>query len=208
MNDLYQTLLEKIKSSNTEQYQFKPIEHQLDITQKMSRINVDNQLQTIKKDYRTQLDKQIYNIAQNIVFNFFSLSDDKFYAIILRTKAWGLAICIQQFIMHYYLFLKNNNRLRQFVILHFNKIVLIVCSIIQKQLITKINLQSFKSSNKELKQLEQDLVATQKQIEDQLPQEQIKNKIVQPIKTEDDAAKLKADILADLKATNTQIESI
>lgn len=208
MADIYQTLLQKIKADNTSQYQFKPTQHQIDINQKMSRTNVDSELQIVKKDNRNQLDKQIYNISQNIVFNFFSLSNQKFYAIILRCKQWGLPICIQQFIMHYYLYLKTDNRLRQFVMLHFNKIALIVCSIIQMQLINKLNLQSFKSNSKQIKTLKQKLVKTQKQLLDTIPQDQINKKVVQPIQSKDDAAKLKAQILADLKADNKEIQSI
>lgn len=208
MQDLYQNLLQKIKAQNPNDYEFKPVQHQIDINQKMSRTNVQSQLQIIKKDNRNQLDKQIYNIAQNIVFNFFSLSNQKFYAIILRCKYWGLNICVQQFIMHYYLYLKTNNKLRQFVMLHFNKIALIACNIIQMQLVSKINLQDFNSSNIETKQLKQKLVQKQKQILDTIPQKQIKSTVVQPVKSEDDAAKLKQQILADLKADNKEIQAI
>lgn len=208
MQDLYQNLLQKIKAQNPNDYEFKPVQHQIDINQKMSRTNVQSQLQIIKKDNRNQLDKQIYNIAQNIVFNFFSLSNQKFYAIILRCKYWGLNICVQQFIMHYYLYLKTNNKLRQFVMLHFNKIASIACNIIQMQLVSKINLQDFNSSNIETKQLKQKLVQKQKQILDTIPQKQIKSTVVQPVKSEDDAAKLKQQILADLKADNKEIQAI
>lgn len=208
MQDLYQNLLQKIKSQNPNDYEFKPVQHQIDINQKMSRTNVQSQLQIIKKDNRNQLDKHIYNIAQNIVFNFFNLSNQKFYAIILRCKYWGLNICVQQFIMHYYLYLKTNNKLRQFVMLHFNKIALIACNIIQMQLVSKINLQDFNSSNIETKQLKQKLTQKQKQIIDSIPQKEIKSSIVQPVKTEDDAAKLKQQILADLKADNKEIQAI
>ncbi len=208
MQDLYQNLLQKIKAQNPDNYQFKPIQHQIDINQKMSRTNVQSQLQIVKKDNRNQLDKQIYNIAQNIVFNFFSLSNQKFYAIILRCKYWGLNICVQQFIMHYYLFIKTNNKLRQFIMLHFNKIASIACSIIQMQLVTKINLQSFNTDKTEEKMLHQNLAQKQKQILDTIPQDEIKKKVVQPVKSEDDAAKLKQQILADLKASNKEIQAL
>ena len=54
------------------------------------------------------------------------------------------------------------------------------------------------------KQLKQKLVQKQKQILDTIPQKQIKSTVVQPVKSEDDAAKLKQQILADLKADNKE----
>ena len=208
MEDLYNKLLDHIKATKDQSYQFKPAEHQIDINKKLSRTNVDAQLQTIKKDYTNQIDHHLYNICENIVFSFFGLDSKKFYQVMLRVKQWGLNICIQQFITNYYLYIKQNSRLRQFIILHFDKIVLTVCSIIQTQLIKKMNLQSFNSNNIELKMLNNKLKETQNQISDLMPEDEIKNKIVQPIKSQSDAAKLKQDILADLKAQNKEIESI
>lgn len=208
MENTYDKLLDYFKSTKNQEYQFKPVQHQIDINKKLSRTNVNAQLQLIKKDYTNQIDHQLYNICENIVFSFFGLDNKKFYQIMLRIKQWGLSICIQQFIMDYYLYIKQNSRLRQFILLHFNKIVLTVCSIIQSQLIRKMNLQKFTSDNSPLKRLNQKLKQTQTQLLQLMPQQQIKNKVVQPIKTETDAAQLKASILADLKAQNKEIQSI
>ena len=208
MDNLYDKLLEFIKSTKNQDYQFKPKQHQIDTTKKLSRTNVDAQLEITKKDYTNQIDHHLYNICENIVFAFFGLQTKKFYQVMLRVKEWGLQLCLQQFIMNYYLFIKQNNRLRQFILLHFNKIVLTSCSIIESQLIKKMNLQSFSSDNSALKMLNQKLNETQKELLDLMPQQEIKNKIVQPIKSESDAAKLKADILADLKAQNKELEEI
>lgn len=208
MENLYNKLLDYIKSTKDQEYQFKPSQHEIDINKKLSRTNVDAQLETIKKDYTNQIDHHLYNICQNIVFSFFGLESKKFYQAMLRVKQWGLQICLQQFIMNYYLYIKQNSRLRQFILMHLDKIVLTTSSIIESHLIKKMNLQTFSSNNSALKMLNQKLKQTQKQLLDLMPQQEIKNKVVQPIKTENDAAKLKADILADLKAQNKQLEEI
>lgn len=208
MENLYNKLLDLINVTKDQDYQFKPIQHQIDINKKLSRTNVDAQLEVIKKDYTNKIDHHLYNICENIVFSFFGLDDKKFYEIILRIKQWGLPICIQQFIINYYLYIKSNNRLRQFILMHFDKIILTCCSIIQTQLIKKMNLQTFLSTNNQLKILNQKLQQTEKQLLGLMPQQEIKNKVVQPIKSESDAAKLKADILADLKAKNKELQNI
>lgn len=208
MDNLYNKLLEYIKSTKDQECQFKPSQHQIDINKKLSRTNVDAELEIIKKDHTNQIDHHLYNICENIVFSFFGLQSKKFYQVMLRVKEWGLQICLQQFIMNYYLFIKQNSRLRQFILLHFNKIVLTSCSIIETQLIKKMNLQSFTSNNSALKMLNQKLADTEKQLLDLMPQQDINKKIVEPIKSESDAAKLKAEILADLKAQNKELEDI
>ena len=207
MDQLYTKIWNYIKATKDQQVQFKPPQHQVDINQKLARLNIDAQLQTIKKDYSTKIDHQIYNICQNIVFTFFSLNNQKFYAIIQRSKFWGMQLCIQQFIIQYYLYIKQNNRLRQFILLHLNKIVLTVCSIIQAQLIKKINLQDFTSSKNDLNNMKAKLKQNQDKLKQVTPTD-LKQQTKVQIKSEQDVGKMKQDILAQLKKNNQLLEEL
>lgn len=207
-NQLYQKVLDFINGSKQQKMQFKPSEHEVDLNQKLSRLNIDAQLETIKKEKSNKIDHQIYNICENIVFTFFGLSNQKFYAIIQRSKFWGLQLCIEQFIMDYYLLIKQNNRLRQFIMIHFHKIVLTVCSIIEAQLIEKINLQEFTTSPVTINTMKSSLKQKEQQLKKVSPSDLKEQAIASNVKSETDAAKLKQSILADLKAQNKILEEI
>ena len=208
--DLYQNLLQKIEAAQDRtDLQLKPIQHYVSGDQKISRVNIQNQLKLLKKQDSYKIDHQIYIICQNIVFSLFSLPSDKFYAILQRIKAWGLQITLQQFIMSYYLFTKIDNALRQFISLNFNKIVSICTSLMQSQLIKNINLQSFASTEKPIKVMKKQLEKTEHQIIDMLPKNQTKEaKALENINSVQDATTLRNQILADLKRQNPQLQEI
>ena len=97
-------------------------------------------LEVIQKDYSTQIDKQLDIISNNIAIKFFELNDEKFQAILERIMLWGYDLCLEEFILNYYLIIKKDNRLRQFIILHLLKLISRLKNIIEKQLILKMNL--------------------------------------------------------------------
>lgn len=102
-------------------------------------------LQTVQRRYGNKIDRQLNIISQNIINSFLSLPGYKFAAVLQRMKLWGFRLVIQQFIINYYLYIKKDNRLKQFVMFHMQRLVRILSISLQKQLIQNIHNFSFQN---------------------------------------------------------------
>ena len=74
---------------------------------------------------------------------FFELSDEKFTEVLRRISLWGYDVCLEEFILEYYLAIKKDNLLRQFVILHLDKLVGRLQNIIEDKFYKGINKFNF-----------------------------------------------------------------
>lgn len=125
----------------------------------------------------------------------------------------GYDITLEQFITRYYLVIKKDNRLRQFVILYLSKILQEVKTVIEYQLLTKLNRFNFAEPNAEaeLKKLEKQKISKQVQLmkADKTPieqQEELPELLNDALKDEDELLKFKEDVLNELKAKNPELE--
>lgn len=163
-------------------------------------------LEVIQKDYSTQIDKQLDIISNNIAIKFFELNDEKFQAILERIMLWGYDLCLEEFILNYYLIIKKDNRLRQFIILHLLKLISRLKNIIEKQLILKMNNFNFKNGeDDELKMLNYKLAEKEAKLLELNP-EKIAEDNSPEIITTDKINSIKNEILNDLKKNNPELE--
>ena len=163
-------------------------------------------LEVIQKDYSTQIDKQLDIISNNIAIKFFELNDEKFQAILERIMLWGYDLCLEEFILNYYLIIKKDNRLRQFIILHLLKLISRLKNIIEKQLILKMNNFNFKNGeDDELKTLNYKLAEKEAKLLELNP-EKIAEDNSPEIITTDKINSIKNEILNDLKKNNPELE--
>lgn len=163
-------------------------------------------LEVIQKDYSTQIDKQLDIISNNIAIKFFELNDEKFQAILERIMLWGYDLCLEEFILNYYLIIKKDNRLRQFIILHLIKLISRLKNIIEKQLILKMNNFNFiNDEDDELKTLNYKLAEKEAKLLELNP-EKIAEDNSPEIITTDKINSIKNEILNDLKKNNPELE--
>ena len=122
---------------------------------------------------------------------------------------WGYEITLEQFILRYYIVIKNDNRLRQFIILYLSKIIRAVKNIIELQLINRMHQFNFVNKfDKELENLEYDLAKKETELLKVNPkdQEDILDNPPEFFKDENEVLSFKEQILADLKAKNPELE--
>ena len=172
---------------------------------------IDNEykqdLEIIKKDYATKLDKQLNIISNNIAIKFFELNDDKFKAILERISLWGYELCLEEFILSYYLIIKKDNKLRQFIMLHLSKIINILQDIIEKQLILKMdNFNFLNSDNNELEELNYKLAEKESKLLSINP-EKLAEDTSNEILNTDKIQTVKNEILNELKKQNPELEA-
>lgn len=163
-------------------------------------------LEVIQKDYSTQIDKQLDIISNNIAIKFFELNDEKFQAILERIMLWGYDLCLEEFILNYYLIIKKDNRLRQFIILHLIKLISRLKNIIEKQLILKMNNFNFiNDEDDELKTLNYKLAEKEAKLLELNPEKVAEDNSPEIIAT-DKINSIKNEILNDLKKNNPELE--
>ena len=103
--------------------------------------------------------------------------------------------------------LKRDNRLRQFVLLHIDKLVNRVKNLIEKQLLLKINNFDFTNNNEnELKELTHKLAEKESKLLEINP-EKLVDDTTEEIITADTVSSLRQEILQDLKDTNPELET-
>ena len=208
--DLTDRLLQYLNTIDlNEPIEVKPNEYVFTQEKKSKQTNIDNvDIEVLNKDYSTKLDKQLKNIGNNIVVKFFELNDEKFKAIMSRITLWGYELCLEEFITNYYLIIKKDNRLRQFVLLHLTKLIKIVKEIIEKQLTVKMHKFDFTNVNdNELKTLTDKLAEKESELLSVNPEKltQDNNIAEEPINL-DEVASIKNEILQDLKNNNPELE--
>lgn len=165
-------------------------------------------LEIVQKDYSTNIDKQIQIIATNIAMKFFDLSEQKFEAVLQRINLWGYDILLQEFILNYYVIIKNDNRLRYFILLYLEKIIKATQDIIKKELITNMDL--FDHTNVktgDLVELTHKLAKKEEELLALKP-EQLNIDNSTEIFSSDKIKLLKTEILKDLKEKNADLEEL
>jgi len=103
----------------------------------------------VKKDTGTIVSKEIRIICNNIIKALLSLNDEKFLACMDRIRQWNFEICMREFIMNYYIFIKADNRLRYYITTHLDHIILILKEEFEKNIVKNINLFNFENSKDE-----------------------------------------------------------
>ena len=166
-------------------------------------------IEIVKKENSNKFNNQINLIANNIAIKLFELNNEKFLAVLNRMNLWGYEITLEQFILRYYIVIKNDNRLRQFIILYLSKIIRAVKNIIELQLINRMHQFNFVNKfDKELENLEYDLAKKVTELLKVNPkdQEDILDNPPEFFKDENEVLSFKEQILADLKAKNPELE--
>lgn len=206
--DLTDRLLQYLNNVDiNEPLEVKPNEYVFTKEKRSKQENIDNvDIEVLNRDYSTKLDKQLKNIGNNIVIKFFELNDEKFKAIMSRINVWGYSLCLEEFILNYYLIIKKDNRLRQFVLLHLTKLIKIVQEIIEKQLTIKINSFDFTNVNdNELVNLTNKLAKKELELLNVNP-EKISQDNSEEIMNLENITEIKNQILQDLKEQNPELE--
>lgn len=201
-------LLQYLNTINiNEPLEVKPTDYVYTDTDKPKEENIDNvDIEVLNRDYNTQLDKQLKNVGNNIVVKFFELNDQKFKAVMNRILLWGYELCLEEFITNYYLIIKKDNRLRQFVILHLSKLIKIVKEIIEKQLTIKMHNVDFTNTNdSELKTLTNKLAEKEMELLSVNP-EKLTQDTSEDIINSENIIDIKNQILQDLKENNPELE--
>lgn len=182
---LIDNLYNYIENNSEDTLELKPQQFQLTNNgEDFSLLRKDDDLEQYKKDYSSKIDKQIIIISQNIMNSLFGLNNQKFTAFISRYNVWGFDLTMQQFIINFYLVVKTDNMLRQFVMDHMDKIINVTRSVSQKYLITHMNEFRFRETRTDYnrKKILDQLKQNQKDIKEKLQnkdlsvkQEQVSN---------------------------------
>lgn len=146
---LIDNIYDFLQRNKDEELELKPTEY-YNSDDDFSLFNKEVDLEEYKKDYSTEIDKEIYIIAQNINDDLFNLNDQKYLAIISRIDVWGFDLTMEQFILSYYLYIKKDNKLRQFVINHMDKIIKAVKLIMDNRLVKGIKRFEFRNNRNKL----------------------------------------------------------
>ena len=182
---LIDDLFNYINVRGQEQLQLKPDEFENDEEQEdFSLYRKEEDLEQYKKDYSSRIDRQINIISQNIMNSLFGLNNQKFSAFMSRYNVWGFDLTMQQFINSFYLVVKTDNMLRQFVLDHLDKIVNNTKEVMEKYLITHMSdfrfreLRTDYNKKKILDQIKKNQLDIDKKLNDRdlTPYDQVKTK--------------------------------
>ena len=132
-----------IKQVETEPLELKPNEFE---NLENGANNSNENIETVKKSSGTLVSKEIKIICQNIIKSFLGLNDEKFLACMDKIKSWNFETCMKEFIMDYYLYIKNDNRLRHYIVTHLDHIISELEDEFEKDIIANINLFNFENS--------------------------------------------------------------
>ena len=138
-----------IDDTKNEKLEIKPDEFN-DEDKKFKSLNVSTTVETIKKNNGTQISNENKIICSNIIKSFLGLNDEKFLACLEKMKEWGFDTCMEIFIMNYYLYMKKDNNLRQYIVLHLKTILNVLKEQLECELIKKISTFNFLNSKDDL----------------------------------------------------------
>lgn len=208
-----QTLIEQLKEfldeTKNETLELKPKDFNENSNDNKSKAQVNKDLEVLEKDYSSDINSQLYNISENIVFTLRGLPEEKFKAVLDRFLTWGILPTMEEFIMDYYLTIKKDADLRQFVIIHFSKILKLTENILNSQSILRIAKQDFINDNdEEIQILRNKLKEKEKELMNVMPEKFVKNESLDLIRNENKKQQIKQQILDDLKAQNPELENI
>lgn len=212
---LIDNIYDFLQRNKDEELELKPTEY-YNSDDDFSLFNKEVDLEEYKKDYSTEIDKEIYIIAQNINDDLFNLNDQKYLAIISRIDVWGFDLTMEQFILSYYLYIKKDNKLRQFVMNHMDKIIKAVKLIMDNRLVKGINRFEFRNNRNKLnieklkkqrKQNDQKLknIKIKEEGEEQ-QQKQKEEQQKQTITTNEEQERIKNQILQKLKQQHSVLQ--
>lgn len=177
---LIDNLYDYLQQNNSQELQLKPQEYQENTAKKddFSLLNKQSDLEEYKKDYSSKIDKQLLIISQNIVNSLFALNNQKFTAFMSRYDVWGFDLTMQQFIINFYLVVKTDNMLRQFVMSHMDKLIKIAKNVMEKYLITHMGEFQFRETRTDYnkKKIMDKIKETQKQLEQKLKEKDLNAK--------------------------------
>lgn len=208
-----QTLIEQLKEflddTKDEQLELKPKDFNESSNDDKSKAQVNKDLEVLEKDYSSDINSQLYNIAENIVFVLRGLPEEKFKAVLDRFLTWGILPTMEEFIMDYYLNIKKDADLRQFIIIHFAKILKLTENILNSQSILRIAKQDFTNDNdEEIQILRNKLKEKEKELLNVMPDKFVKNDSLDLIRNENKKQQIRQQVLDDLKAKNPELENI
>ena len=208
-----QTLIEQLKEfldeTKNETLELKPKDFNENSNDNKSKAQVNKDLEVLEKDYSSDINSQLYNISENIVFTLRGLPEEKFKAVLDRFLTWGILPTMEEFIMDYYLTIKKDADLRQFVIIHFSKILKLTENILNSQSILRIAKQDFTNDNdEEIQILRNKLKEKEKELTNVMPEKFVKDESLDLIRNENKKQQIKQQILDDLKAQNPELENI
>ena len=208
-----QTLIEQLKEfldeTKNETLELKPKDFNENSNDDKSKAQVNKDLEVLEKDYSSDINSQLYNISENIVFTLRGLPEEKFKAVLDRFLTWGILPTMEEFIIDYYLTIKKDADLRQFVIMHFSKILKLTENILNSQSILRIAKQDFTNDNdEEIQILRNKLKEKEKELMNVMPEKFVKDESLDLIRNENKKQQIKQQILDDLKAQNPELENI
>ena len=208
-----QTLIEQLKEfldeTKNETLELKPKDFNKNSNDDKSKAQVNKDLEVLEKDYSSDINSQLYNISENIVFTLRGLPEEKFKAVLDRFLTWGILPTMEEFIRDYYLTIKKDADLRQFVIIHFSKILKLTENILNSQSILRIAKQDFTNDNdEEIQILRNKLKEKEKELMNVMPEKFVKDESLDLIRNENKKQQIKQHILDDLKAQNPELENI
>ena len=208
-----QTLIEQLKEfldeTKNETLELKPKDFNETSNDDKSKAQVNKSLEVLEKDYSSDINSQLYNISENIVFTLRGLPEEKFKAVLDRFLTWGILPTMEEFIIDYYLTIKKDADLRQFVIMHFSKILKLTENILNSQSILRIAKQDFTNDNdEEIQILRNKLKEKEKELMNVMPEKFVKDESLDLIRNENKKQQIKQQILDDLKAQNPELENI
>ncbi len=206
---LLDKLYQFIKSDNNEDVEIKPNQFEQNDKNQHTNATLSKNLEILKHDKNTNINKQIYNIAENIAFSIQNLSKEKYLALFDKILLWGYEPAINTFIVKYYLEIKTDSNLRRFILVHLDKIIQNVKRIINAESIIRISEQNFQSNNDiELKHLQKKLADNEQKL--------VKTKInnIQDVSidqehnidNDNDNKKYKEEVLEELRKNNPELE--
>lgn len=97
----------------------------------------------INNDVNAALSNELKIICDNLLLKFFDLDDEKFFACLEKTIEWGFDICFREFIIDYYIRLIKDNKLRQYIILHLDSLLLALKDRLEQNLLNSIKYFNF-----------------------------------------------------------------
>ena len=208
-----QTLIEQLKEfldeTKNETLELKPKDFNETSNDDKSKAQVNKDLEVLEKDYSSDINSQLYNISENIVFTLRGLPEEKFKAVLDRFLTWGILPTMEEFIIDYYLTIKKDADLRQFVIMHFSKILKLTENILNSQSILRIAKQDFTNDNdEEIQILRNKLKEKEKELMNVMPEKFVKDESLDLIRNENKKQQIQQQILDDLKAQNPELENI
>ncbi len=207
--DLLEQLKEFLDDTKNEKLELKPKDFNDVESNDKSNAHINKDLETLEKTYSSNINSQLYNIAENIIFTLKSLPEEKYKAVLDRFLTWGIIPTMEEFIMDYYLLIKHNTDLRQFVIIHFGKILKLTENILNSQSILRIAKQDFTDNDdEEIQSLREKLKEKEQELLKVMPEKLVKNDSLDLIRNENKKQEIKQQILDDLKAQNPELENI